>query len=446
MPLPVTLGTAAATGGAIGTVPGILEETSDKGWTPDAVKSGAAKGFVGGMAGAALGHGFVEAIRPWATPGAQALIQAGVPLTPGQTMGGVAQTVENIIRSAPGVGAFVRGAENTATEGLNRVVANRALEPIGMQLGPDIAPGHASVDHVFQTLGDAYDALLPHIQVNRGEFAPGSSWERNLANVIDDARLNGIDEDAGIDQIQRAINSVNVRLQNGVPPNGQHVPGEVIKRIESSLSERARSLRRSTDADANQAAAYVDRIRDELRLVVERTNPQEAARLQAINSGYGIAAIMRRAANLGGNADGIFTAAQLSRAVRQQDPSVSKTSFARGVARLQDISAPAAPAMRTLADSGTPERALTLGAIGAGATMHVNPGLLTAAAAVPVLYNPVAKAMFRAAATRAPQTRNAIADAMQADLPVYVTPGLGVAQVRSPDRTMPRNSLLFGGR
>ncbi|KAI93727.1 hypothetical protein T281_14995 [Rhodomicrobium udaipurense JA643] len=324
---PTTLGTAAATSAFVGAPIGASERMAEQGVSLGNAGEGALNGAVGGAVGGAALHGAAGVIGPWATWQAQTLIDAGVPLTPGQTLGGIAQRAESSLTSAPLAGGFIRNEMLRSTEGLNRVAANRALTPIGEELPQGVALGHDAVDYVFDRLGQRYDDVLNRISVNAGEFAPvRSTWATNTARIVNDAQAAGV-----LQYLNDLIDNVNQRLAGSVPHGGRDVPGEVLKRVESSLSSESRALRRSPDVSVSQVAPFIDDLRGELRFAVQRSNPNDARELQAINRGYAVAAILRRAANSAGTQQGVASASQLARAVRAQDSSAGGSRFARGM-------------------------------------------------------------------------------------------------------------------
>ena len=334
-----------------------------------------------------------------------------------------------------------------------------------MKVPDNIAPGHDTVDYVFDKLSEGYQNVLPNIKVKLTDFMPsnlykGSSWGRALDQIQNDARSQGLSTNgreylSGTikdlqDTIEGALNAeFDKTFPKGYDPTlvrdvlaarNLSLSGEFLKKIESSLSGLSRGLRRETNVDRNQAAPYVDRIRDELRNVLTQSNPEYAPKLQAINEGYAAADVLRRAAAAAGTNNGVFTGAQLSRAVKSHDPSVSKTQFARGKALLQDLSSPAAEVMRTFPDSGTTERGLTLLGLGAGTAYGLPTGAIAAGAAIPGVYNPYIQRLLRNLATAAPQTRQAIVDKISKALP-YAAPE--IAKQGMPEQQHARGGAVI---
>jgi hypothetical protein len=77
--------------------------------------------------------------------------------------------------------------------------------------------------------------------------------------------------------------------------------------------------------------------------------------------------------------------------------------------------------------------------------MSLGPAALAPLAAGLVTHNPVSKAMFRAAATAYPQSRNAMADVAQNVAPAYLAPGIA-RNVLAVQGESPRNAFIEGGQ
>jgi hypothetical protein len=475
---PITLGTAAATGGTGGAVQGALARTADQGVTPGNIAQGAIEGglsgAVGGPVGLGVGRAIGAAVRPFASPEGQALYDAGGRPTIGQLVGGrrnafipqflgdLVQRLENVASAVPVLGSFPRAAQQDAQEALNQTLINRGLSQIPREaLGRDpvlpahIPAGHPQIAHAQDTFNEAYDAALGRINMPHDFAGDRTPFGQTLMHIGDAAQREGLSPEA-VDLIRHEARSVTDRLANSaVNAAGggyQVVPGEALKRIQSGLYSRGAALRGSTNANQQQAAPFIDALRHDFADAIASTPGGEA--LQPINAGYAAFKIMQNAAGRAKTNGGIASPFQISAAVSKQDPSVSKGSFAAGRALLQDMAGPAAARMRDFANSGTPERAwwLSLGsrtgalaALAGGAHAGVNPAVLAAGAAIPAIYNQASQAALRAWAAGAPVARNALADAItrgsQRTLASWAAPQLG-AYVVGDDR----NALNAGGR
>ncbi|MFD2502123.1 hypothetical protein ACFSTI_29265 [Rhizorhabdus histidinilytica] len=161
-----TIPTFAIPGGALvqGAAGGaLLSDRHDVAGVATDMALGAAGSYVGDR----LVRGISGAVSPRLSPQVQTLIDAGVPLTPGQIVGqgGIvgrsAKTIEDSVANLPVVGNAIRGARARANEGLNRAATNRALGPIGEELPRTVDVGHDAVAYAGDRLRAAYNDVLP---------------------------------------------------------------------------------------------------------------------------------------------------------------------------------------------------------------------------------------------------------------------------------------------
>jgi hypothetical protein len=147
-------------------------------------------------------------------------------------------------------------------------------------------------------------------------------------------------------------------------------------------------------------------VRTALQNNLERVAPEARAGVRAADEATANLARIRQASQYTGTSarGGVFSPADLNRAVQGMDTSAGNRQFARGDALMQDLTDPAMTVLpQTVPDSGTPIRSLfTLGGIGgaASATNMVTPeGLMVAggvAAAGSALYSPPVQGLLNA--------------------------------------------------
>jgi len=121
-----------------------------------------------------------------------------------------------------------------------------------------------------------------------------------------------------------------------------------------------------------------------MRQNLERINPRYAGELRQINSGWAMYARIRDAAAQRRTSGGVFTPSDLLGAVKKGDRSVSKGSFARGDALMQDFAEAGQQVLPSkIPDSGTAGRSLA-SAAGLG---YLSPKVLAGVAAASLPYN-----------------------------------------------------------
>jgi hypothetical protein len=282
--------------------------------------------------------------------GARALIDQKLPLTIGQTMGGVVKSVEDKLTSLPVLGDAIKAAQGRATEGLNRTALNRALAPVGETLPHDMPVGRQAVEYVGRKLGDKYDALLPSMRAQTDQ-----KFASEIQDIIADAR--GKLPPAQFHQFRRVV-TAQLPFKAG---GSNFLDGPTLQSIDSELGRRAAGYSGDASFDNRELGHTIGKLKTALSDLVARNNPDRASELKAINQGWANYVRVRRAASGVGAKDGVFSAPQLSSAVRASDKSVGKGDYAKGRALMQDLSDPAAALLpSSVPDSGTAGRLLLL--------------------------------------------------------------------------------------
>lgn len=369
-------------------------------------------GAAGGALVPAITAGVGRVISPNASrnPQLDLLKTEGVRPTVGQALGGVANKAEEKAISLPFMGDAIANARTRAAGDLNVAVANRALAPIGGK-APAGMDGRELVGHVRTQLGKAYDDLLPKLTVKADQaFA---SEVQNLRTMVN---TGSIDPNVG-----KAFNRI---LQNDVLGKfrGQNaLTGQTMKAVESDLGQKIAQFGASTDADQRMVADALREVQSSLRSLVQRSNPKYAAELKAINAGWANFKRMERAAGFLGADDGIFSAAQLQSAVKALERSKDKGKFSSGGALMQDLSDAGKSVLGSkVPNSGTADRLMNAGAIGAGLVNPLIPAGLLAGAG---MYSaPVQRALLAAVASR-PQAAQAVAGLLNRTAPMLSPAG-----------------------
>lgn len=375
------LAARTAKGAVNGAVSGGLAPTTteDGYWSEKAKQIGLSA--IGGGAVPAAVAGMSRVISPLASRAQDlALLRSeGVRTTLGQTLGGMANTLEQKAMSLPLLGDTIRAARQRSMNDLNTAVANRALAPVGQQLPPGVK-GREAVDAVKNALGDAYDNVL--LKLNVKADAP---FMRELAQT------HGMVQTGAL--APTAVQAFNRILTNDVLPKLQGqgaMTGQTLKAVESDLGQQISRLSASTDADQRLIADALKNVRASLRDLAARTNPGAAKELAAINGGYANFKRLEKAASYVSAEDGVFTPSQLQTAVKALDRSKDKGAFARGDALMQDLSDAAKGRLGNgVPDSGTagrlalpamlgaaiydPSKWLQLAALPAGSLLYSRP-------------------------------------------------------------------------
>lgn len=361
----IAAGTGALAGGVGGALSPVDTQSNDYWRTKmaEALKGSA----IGGVAGPIIGNVFPRIVSPNTSENVKMLIASGVTPTPGQIIGGTAQSIENRLQSVPILGDMITAGQRGAVKQFNKATLNRALEPIGESVD---TIGREGVAQVRQKLSAAYDDLLPKMS-----FIPDQQFATEFSNLKQMA--------GGLGQKEASkFQSILDDVMSKASPNGS-MTGETFKIVESKLGTEAKKFSGSTDAYQKELGDALNEALRIFRDTLPRSNPQYADQLSNINQGWANYARIRQAAsstNAGAN-EGVFTPAQLAMAVRAQDKTVGKGASAEGRALMQDLAEAGTNVLGfKYPDSGTVGRALLGG--GTLASGAINPlipaGLATA--------------------------------------------------------------------
>lgn len=312
------------------------------------------------------------AVAPRLAPNVQRLVDEGIPLTPGQASGGFIRTMEEAATAIPGVRDVVAAARDRGTEQFNRVVINRALKNIGVQLPDDLPVGREAVGFAADRVSDAYERLMPRLQLKP---------DKPFLNTLQ--RLEKQAADLPGDGLKAFRNAIGDDVL-GMLRQGQTLAGDGLKTLESRLSSRATLLKRG-DAYQQMVGETVEGLLGELRNALMRSNPAARQELKAVNRAFAEMVRVERAAGAAGSTTGVFTPKAYQAAVKASDASKRGAAFARGRAMNQQLSDAAADILpNRLPDSGTITRgipAALAATAGAGGMAAALPGIAMAGAA-----------------------------------------------------------------
>lgn len=340
-------------------------------------------------------------------PQVQALRAEGVRPTLGQTLGGMANAIEEKAASLPVVGDMIGRARRGAAQDLNTAAFNRALAPVGKTLPKDMV-GREAVDFTEDALSQGYKSLLPGLTTKADK-----SFDAEIQSLRQMVNTGSLDPNAA-----KAFNRI---LQNDVLgkfKGQQAITGETLKAIESDLGAQARRFATSQDADQRLVGDALQEVQSSLRSLLERTNPSKAGELKALNTAWAnFKRVQKAAAQLGAD-DGIFTPAQLQSAVKAMDRSKDKGAFARGNALMQDLSEAGKSVLgNKVPNSGTADR-LFLG--GAPLAAFLSPEVAAGMVAGPIFYSRPVQNLLAASVSRRPELAKPVANALQQATPALV--------------------------
>lgn len=344
-------------GGAIGGVLSPAKSQSDESFWPSKasqIETGAALGGVFG-AGSKVAQGLIGGVTP--NKYAELLRKEGVTLTPGQLIGGRANTLESKLESLPIVGDAIANARRKGYEEFNKAAINRAVAPVGEKVEKI---GNEGIAEAGNILSNKYNELLPKIS-----FIPDEKFASDMQ------RIKSYVSDLP-DTEQKAFNQILSRIQSQQGQLGE-MNGRAFKNVESELSREASDFSGAASTYERKLGSHLNDLLTAYRDVLPRVNPDYKSELKDINKGWSVLTRLETAGQKELK-EGIFTPAQLSQAVRQQDKTVRNRATARGEALLQDLAQAGGNVLPSqYPDSGTTGR-MIMDAMVAG-SIPVSPGL-----------------------------------------------------------------------
>ena len=349
---PVTLPGAVAQGGALGAVQGAAMPVLGDPETPERARA-ALSGAGFGMLGGAGGYGLGRAIAPNVDPNVRILRDAGVRLTPGQAFGGGTRIAEERLSGMPFVGGPIQAAQQRGTESFNTAVANRVLAPLGATVPDNIPVGRALVEHVSDTVGNAYKEIASGVTPFR--------LDRQFAADISTAANRFLTPDTKKELAQVLQRDVLSRIQNV----GNRIDGDTYLAITETLGRNAREYSRSLVKKERELGQAFGALRESFDDLLTRTNPDLTDQVSAARRAYRNLVPMQAAANAG--EAGVFTPAQFSTAVQNADTSVRGAAFSRGRANMQDLADAGVLAMGPAPGAAGAMDRLAVGALGGAA-------------------------------------------------------------------------------
>lgn len=370
-----------------------------------------------GGAGAMIPNAISRIVQPQTRESVKKLIDEGVTPTLGQILGGWAHRIEDGATSLPFVGDAIKSAQRRGVEDFNNAAYNRALKPIGESMPDNIPAGHKGIEYAHEQISNAYEDLLPKLKVRQDQ-----QFNSEIASL---SSLTNSMPAKQAEQFQKMLDA-DVLSRFG---QGGGMLGETMKEVDSKLGLNIRRYSKSPDPDHQQLADALKETQSILRGLVERSNPQYAPELKAINTGF--ANLLRpevAAARTGAN-DGLFSAAQLKSAVRELDSSVRKRRFAHGNALMQDLAEAGQDVLgQTVPDSGTPFRLNNM--LPLGAAYMASPSLAVGALGAVGAYSEPGVTLAKLLLTQRPQGAAAVSKAIAKTAPTLSRLGIASANSR----------------
>jgi len=351
--------------------------------------AGGAAGKAAGVLGDVVGPAAKAAIG--AKPVSQAvrdLAGKGVVMTPGMRGGKMASAIEQRLTSVPLVGDMIKRARGKTTEQWNRAEINDAIKDAGGTPLPEGRKGRDALFHAETEIGKSYDRVLSKMS---GDLHSADPQGVTFGQFLDQTKTmasQGLEPNTA-----KVVNDIIDKKVIAKFTGAGKASGETIKEIQETLRTEGDQLKGGTYQD-RKAAEALKQVSADMKAMLKRENPTEAANLDKVDRGYAKFKASSKASLYSTKNEGTYTPAQKLQAIRARDKSKDKGRFSTGKAHGQkDAEAVESVIGNTEPDSGSAGRIATMEAfLGGGGAIAGHPLAAAAAAAAPLMYSqPVLK-------------------------------------------------------
>jgi len=317
--------------------------------------------------------GVSRALNPLVSKAEQTMRDLGITPTTGQTLGGQFKTIEEFAQNLPLIGSSIENARQRVLFDFNKGVINKALQKVDDKLPADVV-GRDAIAYASDEVSKKYDDVLAKMSFDL-DFATTS----NILGALSKAK--SLDSNQR-QQITETLNDVVFGKFAG-----QKIDGQTYKGIESDLRKKASNYANSATASEREVGEALTDVLGAIKKELYFQNPKQTSKLRRIDSAYSDLSVINVAAANSGADNGVFTPKQFSTAVRQQDQTRRKSSFAKGRAKGQEISDAAVQVLGDTARSTLEGRiaASTVGGLGLLSQPQVG---IPLAMTVPPAYSP----------------------------------------------------------
>jgi len=315
-----TVGQAAA-GGAVG---GAMQPAVGEGTFGEQKTEQVALGAVTGPIGEKVVAGAGRVLNPLVSKAEKTMRDLGITPTTGQTLGGQFKTIEEFAQNLPLIGSSIENARQRVLFDFNKGVINKALGKVDDKLPADVV-GRDAIAYASDEVSKKYDDVLSKMSFDL-DFATTS----NILGALSKAKSLDANQRK---QVTETLNDIVFGKFAG-----QKIDGQTYKGIESDLRKKASNYANSATASEREVGEALTDVLGAIKKELYFQNPKQTSKLRRIDSAYSDLSVINVAAANSGADNGVFTPKQFNTAVRQQDQTRRKTSFAKGRAKGQEIS------------------------------------------------------------------------------------------------------------
>ena len=371
----------AAAAGAVG---GAMQPVVGEGTFGEQKTEQVALGAVTGPVGEKVVAGAGRVLNPLVSKAEQTMRSLGVTPTTGQTLGGQFKTIEEFAQNLPLIGSSIENARQRVLFDFNKGVINKALAKTNdpttknkLSLPADVI-GRDAIAFASDEVSKKYDDVLSKMSFDL-DFATTS----NILGALSKAKS------LSPDQRQKISETLNDVVFGKFA--GQKIDGPTYKGIESDLRKKASNYANSALASEREVGDALTDVLGVIKKELRFQNPKQTSELRRVDAAFSDLSVINVAAANSGAENGVFTPKQFSTAVRQQDQTRRKTSFAKGRAKGQEISDAAVQVLGDTARS-TLEGRIAASAVGGFGLLSQPQVAIPAVGIIPPAYSPSGQA------------------------------------------------------
>ena len=316
---------AAKVGGALGATYGVGVGEGNV-LTEEGIKNRATTGAISGVAGGAISK-VASKFLPVKSDAAKKLIEKDIPLTPGQSfrdgpsIGSTLITaLEDLSTSYPGAGAPIQAKRLEALIVANRRLLEEAIEPLKIKIPSTIKSSSEAFEYVDDIISKKYDEVLSKLKLTD---------TNNLSSRTLDILENSVLDPTEVKRVLKIVDKlINNKIKDGT------LDGKSLKNAQTELSRLALNLSRKGgfEGEIGEVLKSIRTVLDD-EIGLQNVNSQELA---VLNGVYRNLVPINNAMQAAVIQEGVFTPAQIQRAIAKSDRTSRKMNVITGKAPLQD--------------------------------------------------------------------------------------------------------------
>lgn len=354
-------------------------------------------------------EGGARVLAPQIDASLKKLKDMGVTPTVGETLGGIAQSVEQFLEALPYVGNKVKAAKEDTFDDFRIGLINRAANKVDEKI-PKGTPTYEAINKLLKIKDAKYDAAL-----DGTTFSLDNPALTKISQTLQTQKFNTKEQ-------EDLFNSILDNDFKSYFINGVKIDGQAFKEMESNLNKQIFAYKNSPNVSEKLVAQNLQDTLNTIKSVFHRQNPEKVTELRKVDSLYRDLVLIQEASAR--SKTGKFTPDNYNQAVKAASAGRKKRDFGTGRAYNQDI---ATAGVNVLGEPGSDlTRQITTGAVTGGAAGYgayiTDPVLLAAfMGAAPLAYTKSGKKLLDVALTKRPEAVRQVGEAIK-----LVSPELGL--------------------